>query len=395
MAKNSGRCFNGRRWMTHKRQTDSLRVTHVVFDLQGGGMESLVAAMVTKLTKSSVRSSVITLSGRQGRVGAAIRPHLDHLVPFAPLRGVSMAFPLGLANAIRRTNPDIVHLHSGAWFKGALAARLAGAGRVIFTEHGRVHHDPWMARQLDRLASRLTDVVVPVSCELSNYLHERLRIPLERLRVVENGVDVTVFAPGAPSLAMRERWRIPPDALVIGSVGRLERVKGYDRLLEVFAALKSRGTHANRCRLVLCGEGSERASLAALAARLGLEDSVTFAGWVEASAEVYRCFDVFAVTSRSEGLSISLLEAMASGVAPVVNDVGANREVLGPELRQYAVPAEAWDSFAGLVGALLEDPAARAHVGARASARVRERYSLDRVVAQYLEVYQGSARDSR
>ena len=372
-----------------------LRVAHVVFDLHGGGMESLVASIARSLAGTEVRCSVITLSGRAGRIGAELAPLLDQFHVLAPMRGVSMVAPVGLVRALRRARPDVVHLHSGAWFKGALAARLAGVSRVVFTEHGRIHHDPWAARQLDRLASWLTDVVIPVSRPLEDYLRDRLGIPAARLWVVENGVDTEAFSPGPPFAGMRERFKLPPDALVIGSVGRLEHVKGYDRLLATFAALKRRGgAGPERWRLVLCGEGSERANLEALADQLGIQESVTFAGWVDATAEVYRCFDVFAVTSRSEGLSISLLEAMACGVAPVVDDVGANREVLGAELAKYCVPDGAWDDFADLTAGLLADPHRRSDVAAKAAARVRERYSLARVVAQYLAIYRGADRRS-
>jgi len=368
-----------------------MRVTHVVFDLHGGGMERLVASIVRRFAGTPVHCSLVTLSGRPGRIGAELAPLLDQFHVLAPIRGVSMLAPVGLVRALRNARPDVVHLHSGAWFKGALAARLAGVSRVVFTEHGRIHNDPWASRQLDRLAAWLTDAVIPVSRPLEDYLHDRLGIPARRLRLIENGVDTEAFSPGPQSAGMRKRFNVPPDAQVIGSVGRLEPVKGYERLLSVFAALRRcGGQRADRWRLVLCGEGSERANLEALADQLGIRGSVTFPGWVDATAEVYRCFDIFAVTSRSEGLSISLLEAMACGVAPVVDDVGANREVLGAELAQYCVPEDAWDDFADLTAGLLSQPPRRAEAAVKATARVRERYSLDRVVAQYLEVYQGS-----
>jgi glycosyltransferase involved in cell wall biosynthesis len=308
-----------------------------------------------------------------------------------------MILPLGLIRSLRLCRPDVVHLHSGAWYKGALAARLAGVPWVVFTEHGRIHDDPWAARQLDRLAARLTDVIVPVSRQLETYLRDTLGVPAGRLRVIENGVDVELCSPGRATAEMRARLRLPTDALVVGSVGRLEHVKGYDRLLKTFAVLKGRSEATSNWHLVLCGDGTERASLELLAEQLGIRKAVTFAGWVDANADVYRCFDVFAVTSRSEGLSLSLLEAMACGIAPVVNDVGANREVLGPALERYAVADGAWDSFAELVAELLRDRAVRARAGAQAATRVRERFSLARVVREYCEVYMdsGDYSDSR
>lgn len=374
-----------------QRAREEVRVTHVVFDLQGGGMESLVASISRSLSRTPVRCSVITLSGRAGRIGEELRPVLDHLEVLTPNRGGSLLLPLGLVRALRTLRPDVVHLHSGAWYKGALAARLAGVPFVVYTEHGRIHHDPWLARRLDSLAARLTDVVVPVSHPLAEYMTDALGIPARKLEVIENGVDTIALSPGDPSPAARARLGIPPGVLVVGSVGRLERVKGYDRLLTTLASLQRRRSHGPPWFLSLCGDGSVRPELERLSEELGIRDSVGFAGWIDASAEVYRCFDVFAVTSRSEGLSLSLLEAMACGVVPVVNDVGANRDVLGTALAGNCVPDGAWDQFGVLVERLLADPARRAATGALAAERVRDRFSLERVVMQYLEVY-GRAR---
>lgn len=365
-----------------------VRVTHVVFDLHGGGLESLIATLVQSLAGTSIHSSVVTLSGRAGRVGESLRPLLSHLDILRPLRGASMLAPLGLVRALQRQQPQVVHLHSGAWFKPALGARLAGVPAIIYTEHGRVHHDPWMQRQLDSLASRWTARVVAVSDSLAVYLRQVLRIPGERLQVIENGVNLDRFSPGAPSAQLRRRLGLPDGALVVGALGRLEHVKGYDRLIQAFREIRGGEITAAPRYLVIAGEGSEREGLRALADNLGLRERVIFPGWFDEPAELYRLFDVFAVSSRSEGLSLSLLEAMACGVVPVVTDVGANRLVLGDTLGAFVHAEDAWSAFTGSVAALLSDPALRARLGGAATQRVRERFSLARVVAQYRSLYE-------
>jgi glycosyltransferase involved in cell wall biosynthesis len=299
-----------------------------------------------------------------------------------------MIAPLGLARAVRELRPHVVHLHSGAWFKPALGARLAGVRSIIYTEHGRVHYDPWMLRQLDRVASHWTSRVVAVSDTLASYLRLVVRVPSERLLVIENGVDVTRFHPAPPSTALRERLGLPAGALVVGALGRLEQVKGYDRLLQVFRELRDRETRAAPRYLVIAGEGSEREGLHTLAVELGIQDRVIFPGWMDEPAGLYRLFDVFAVTSRSEGLSLSLLEAMACGVVPVVTDVGANRLVLGDALEALVHPEDAWPAFAASVETLLVDPTRRGRLSELAVQRVRERFALSRVVAQYRSLYE-------
>jgi len=354
-------------------------------------MESLVAEMAKRFARSSVAMSVITLSGRVGRVGRAVRPLVDQFHVLKPLPGISMVAPLGLVRCLRRIRPDVVHLHSGAWYKGALAARLARVPRIVYTEHGREHYDPRRARWLDRWASRWTDVVVAVSDGLRRYLEVALHVPPDRIQTIENGIDVDLFSPGPRSQELLDNLTIPPDAVVVGSVGRLEPVKAYQRMIEAVAHIGRSGVMNRPVYLVICGEGSEREALAECARQWGVADRVRLPGWVDRPVEVYRSLDVFALTSLSEGASISLMEAMACGAAPVVMAVGANAEILGPDLRDQVVPAGDVAAFQRTVVATLQSPDRRALVRALARARAIERCSLDRVIRAYERAYRASA----
>ncbi len=154
----------------------AIRVTHVVFDFEGGGLESLVAAMAERFRGTDVVMSLITLGGRMGRLGQATRPCFDEFVVARPTRGFSLLRPVALAREIGATRADVVHVHSGCWYKGAKAARLAGVDRVVYTEHGREHDDPWIQRWLDGRASGYTSAVVAVSTRLQGYLVNALHV---------------------------------------------------------------------------------------------------------------------------------------------------------------------------------------------------------------------------
>ncbi len=332
--------------------------------------------------------SVVSLSGRAGRVGEAIRPLLSHFEVVRPARGVSMLLPWSVLTAIRRTRAEVVHLHSGAWFKGALAARLAGVRRVIYTEHGREHDDPPSARRLDRLASRMTTNVVAVSGRLVRYMSDVVGVEARKVRLIANGVDADTFAPGTHSAALRTSLDLPPNALIVGSIGRLEPVKAYDRLIRAVAALNVTGvTRPVAC--VIWGEGSERAALTALAESLGAGHLVRLPGWTLAGAEAHRTLDLFVLCSRSEGASVSLMESLASGVAPVVMDVGANAELVGPALTGQVVPDGDEAALRHVIGRTLSDDEERRRLGLAGRAQVAARYSLAAMVAGYLRIYRG------
>lgn len=368
----------------------TLRVTNVVFDFDGGGLETLVADMAAAFRGSSVELSLVTLSGHVGRLGAATRERFHNFEVVRPLPIASMALPVGAARAIRRTRPDVVHLHTGAWFKGVRAARLAGVKRVVYTEHGREHWDPWLMRVLDRRASRRTDAVVAVSSRLAVYLARDVGVAHDKILTIHNGIDTSKFAPGVVSSDFRQSLGIPSDALVLGSVGRLEAVKSYETFLDAAKIVRARWPHP--FVVVLFGDGSQRAMLEAHANQLGLRDVVRFCGWTEKAVEAYRAMDIFVLSSRSEGQSVSLLEAMACGVAPVVTDVGANAETLGPELRAQVVPSGQSSALADALLATLESPSRRS-ISEGARSRAVELYSRERMIERYESLYRGASSD--
>lgn len=352
-------------------------------------MESLVATMARRFVGSDIVLSVVTLSGRVGRVGESVRSYLDQYRIARQWPVASMLWPRALAAEIHRTQADVVHLHSGAWYKGALAARIAGTRFVVYTEHGREHHDPPINRWIDRRASRQTDVVVAVSERLRAYLERRVGVEPQRLCTIENGVDTDAFVPGPPSAQLRRELGIPAEGLVVGSIGRLEPVKAYDRLISAIAALNAVRPGGLPVFLLIAGDGSDRARLASHAAALGVTASVRLTGWTDRPADFYRLFDVFALTSVSEGASVSLLEAMACGAAPVVMDVGANATILGPELQRQVVPAGDVAAFVAAAERTLGSPAERARIGAAARRRVERRFSITNMLDAYERLYRG------
>lgn len=364
-----------------------IRVTHVVFGLDRGGLESIIGALAKQFSGSGVAMSVITLNGFPGRVGARIRPEVEHFQVVRPIPKLSMVLPLGLARCIRRTRPDVVHLHSGAWFKGVAAARLAGVKRVVYTEHGLLPHESALGRWVRKRAAAWTDVVIPVSTRLRRHLIEVEGVPDDRVHMIENGVDVDRYCPGPYPEGLRETLGIPPDSFVIGSVGRLAPVKAYHDLMRAYAQVRLLTGNARPMYLVICGEGRERESLERLAGELGIADTVRLPGWVDDPTPYYRLFHVFALTSSSEGSPVSLLEAMSCGVVPVVTAVGTMASTLGPELAEQSVTSGDIDAIANRLHNTVLQGDRRVRLARLARARVEREFSVKRMAEKYERVY--------
>lgn len=303
-----------------------------------------------------------------------------------PMGRGSLLRPVALTRQIARLAPDVVHSHSGVWYKASVAARRAGVRRVVHTEHGRAKPDPVINRIVDGLAARRTDVVVAVSERLAQELPSALRISRDRITVIRNGIDISAYRPRPDVGEVRRELGLSPTTQVIGSIGRLEPIKGYDVMIEGFARLREMDAGRD-VALVLAGNGSQRAELEKLVAARGLRGLVHLLGWRDDVHALQSTFQIFTMSSRSEGTSISLLEAMSAGLPPVVTDVGGNRGVLGPSLAHCLVPSGDPDALARRWAESLTDAGLRVRDAECARERVVTSFGRAAMAEAYERVY--------
>lgn len=363
-----------------------LRVLHTVMNLNYGGMERMIADLIRRTDAERFEMHLLVLQ-YAGRFAEGLEEHatLHHAVP---LPRWTMLWPRPLADQIAAIAPDVVHSHSGVWWKSALAARLAGVPRILHTEHGWVRSESRLvAHLLKRLCARLSTDIVAVSTDLGQFLATEIADRPEKVRVVINGVDVDHFRPRSDDGALRCELNIDSDAPLILSIGRLEAVKAHDVMLRAFARLRAGGGRGERAVLLLVGDGAEKGRLVPLARELGIVGAVRFAGWRNDVEAIHAAADLFTLTSTSEGTSIALLEAMSAGICPVVTDVGGNAAVLGPNLAHRLVPAGEPEAIAsGWADALANEERRRLDAQV-ARDRVVAAFSIGATVQQYEEIY--------
>jgi glycosyltransferase involved in cell wall biosynthesis len=239
---------------------------------------------------------------------------------------------------------------------------------------------------VDRLASRRADVVVAVSEKLATQLQQIVYRP-ERVIVIQNGVDTESYHPDPDDQLLRRELRIAPDAPIIGSIGRLQEIKGYDVMVQAFARLARMWTAEPRPVLILVGDGAQRAALERAAQMAEGGDAIHFLGWRSDISTCHRSFALFTMSSRSEGTSVSLLEAMSAGLCPVVTNVGGNAAVLGEELHHRLVPSEDPEALADAWMDALTDTGRRVVDAEIARERVVRGFSLEAMVRKYEAVY--------
>ncbi len=294
---------------------------------------------------------------------------------------------------LRAQRPDLLLTYGWGTSDVLFAALLLGMPRVVHAEHGfgpdelpnQLRRRLWARRLLYRRVSRL---VVP-SRTLERVARDLWLLPQQRISFIPSGVDTTHFRTGSGA-AVRAELGIPADAVVLGSVGRLDEGKDVDRLITAAAALPS----LPKIHIILVGDGNERGRLAALAIQRGLCERVHFVGFSADPYPYYLGFDVFVLTSRSEQRPLALLEAMACGLPVVATDVGDVLAMVGAANRPFVVAYGGDRALTDALKQLVQNASLRKDLGRDNRQRCEDEFDTGQVVARYAQLYDDVMRDA-
>lgn len=363
-------------------------VAHVVFRFDVGGLENGVVNLLNHPRMGAYRHAVIALTEVTDFRKRVLSPEVSfHALNKPPGHGIRVYG--SLHRLMRRLRPAIVHTRNLAALESVIPAALAGVPVRVHGEHGRdmsdLAGDSRRYQRLRRVFSPFVHRYVALSRDLERYLVERVGISAAKVRQIYNGVDLGRF--GAPTERPAD-WPWADGDFVIGTVGRLEEVKNHVLLARAFARLVRELKPARKVRLVIVGEGSCRATVEAIIAEAGVAADVWFAGNRRDVPALMQRFDVFALPSLAEGISNTILEAMASGLPVVATAVGGN-----PELVEAGATGELVSSGdeRGMAQALFryaQDGERLARHGERGRRLAESRYSLDAMALAYADLYE-------
>jgi glycosyltransferase involved in cell wall biosynthesis len=227
--------------------------------------------------------------------------------------------------------------------------------------------------------------VIAVSESTRAFVVDEEGVPPARATTVHNGIDVERFQPRPQDRAgARDRWNLPPDAFVVAGIGRLTSQKNFALFLDVAASIAPSHPQAV---FVLVGTGEDEPALRAQAERLGLGERVRFLGYVAEMPALWPAIDCLLLTSRYEGLPITILEAMACGTPIVASNLDGMREILCDEENADLVPAGARDGYVSRLTRLIDDPARGQRHAAAALATVRAGYTAEAMTRAVEAIY--------
>ena len=367
-------------------------IAHVIHHLVIGGLENGLVNLINGLPADAFRHAIICIEGDSDFRDRLQRPDVE-IIPLHRSNIGVMQLRRELYRTFKTRQPAIVHSRNMSGLDAILPARLAGVPVRIHGEHGWDVNDlagtHWKPALLRRLHAPLVSHYITVSEHLKTYLQQRVGVAAGRITPIVNGVDTEHFQPATSAPDLFPAGFLPPQALVIGTVGRLQPVKDQATLVRAFAALRdsSPGLH-NRLRLVMVGDGPMRAQLQTLIDELQLADSTWLPGARDDVPEVLQAMDLFVLPSLAEGISNTILEAMATGLPVLASQVGGNPELVrhGQTGALFA-PGDVL-TLADLIRNYTNDPALLAQHADRARAVAVSEYSLQAMVNRYQQVYE-------
>jgi sugar transferase (PEP-CTERM/EpsH1 system associated) len=364
-----------------------VKILHVLDSLGVGGMERVVIDVINGLDQSRFDQVVCCLS-RKGDAAWRLRDgakcidlgkgdEADHLMA------------LKIARVIRGEAPDIVHSQSWSGVDAAIAKLIAGGVGLVHSEHGRnyphISAEPLKRSIARRCLYHLADAVFAISNEARDYYCRETGFPRDRMRIIPNGIDAQRIDEAGAGGA-REEFGIGPDEFVIGTVARLDATKDTITLARAFARLYF-SQASSKLKLLVVGDGEQRMAIESFIAERGMNGAVVFTGVRHDVPRLLGAMDVFALSSLSEGMPITILEAMAARLPVVATNVGATPEMIEEGATGFLVEPKDEQALAERFARLCSNRALARQFGQAGRAVVEREYRLDSMLEKYTELY--------
>lgn len=367
-----------------------INVIHVTQYLEIGGLETFIVEFCKQIDKEAFNVSVLCTNHYDENYKKCLEQDNIDVNLIKKKYKYDLLFFLKAAAFLKRKKIEIIHSHGGCFLYSAIIGKLAGVKKIIHTLHGMPITTGYKSRIEEYLSCLMADNIVAVSNEIADDIKSRVNIFNSKIEVIINGIDHIKYTPCTDLKTITESkvfFGLPQDKKIIGSVGRLENVKNYPLLLKAFSELIH--FYNNDFHLVFVGNGREESRLKKIAEELAIDDKVSFLGMQYDLPRIYPLFDVFVLSSITEGTSISLLEAQASGIPAVVTDVGGNSNIIQDGINGYLCKSGDHAEMAAKLDRLLNNNSELSRMKLSAREVVLRKFDMNSVLRKYQRIYCG------
>ncbi len=374
-------------------QPEPRLVVHIIYALGTGGLENGLVNIINRFPSDRYRHVIICLTNATEFSGRLTAPNVQ-VIELHKNPGNDLGMYWRLWKILRQLRPDIVHSRNLAALETQVLGIFMPGVKRVHGEHGRDIYDldgsNWKYRLLRRALRPLIHHYIAVSRDLADWLAGPIAVKNNNISQIYNGVDHSLFRPGqANRLDILPAGFLPSgEPIILGTVGRLAAVKNQSTLLRSLALLlRTCPQWRDRIRLIMVGDGPLRDQLSQQVRELGLDEIVWMPGDRDDIPVLLQAMDLFVLPSLAEGISNTVLEAMATGLPVVATEVGGNPEIVKEGETGYLVPAKNAQALCSALQTLIESPETRSSMGQFALARIQANFDWSRTVADYLGVY--------
>jgi glycosyltransferase involved in cell wall biosynthesis len=364
-------------------EVDPVRVLHCIPWLTSGGVERRRLELARRLSKRYTQRVVCL------RAKAELRSQFEQAG--VPVTEVQEPFGVRALAEVARVawawQPSLVH---GAVFEGVFMANVgafaSSTAQLVVEEIAFPSQRSWRGNLLFRLANARAQRSVAVSPAVLSYLRGTAHIPERKIRLIVNGISAPVLLAEAERRNLKQALRLPADAFVVGSVGRVnDSIKRFSDLIAATADIAAKHP---KLYLLIVGDGHDRPGLEALATQLGVSERVRFAGYQHDVGPMYSVMDLFALASARESFGLALVEAMFSGLAVVATNVGGIPGIVADRETGLLVPVANPQALAVAISSLVSDAAQRDRMAAAGLARAKSLFGAERYVKDVETLYE-------
>jgi sugar transferase (PEP-CTERM/EpsH1 system associated) len=360
----------------------NLTVIHLVYRFSIGGLENVIVNMINSLPEQGFKHIIISLTDANQDFANKLQKNVEIYQLHKP-EGNSLRIYRQLYALFRQLKPDILHTYNLATLEYQLAAAFAGVKYRIHAEHGRDIYDLDGSNKKYQLLRRLINPFiqqwVPVSQELASWLANTVKIPAHKICLIYNGIDIHKYQP-RPATANA--------VFSIITVGRLAAVKDQLTLIKAVQILVNRqADNRHRLRLNIVGNGELKAQLSQYIIKNTLQDYVTLSGASHDVDKLLQQADLFVLPSLAEGIALTALEAMATGLPIIATDVGGNPELVETGINGQLLPPRDAEQIANSIEHYMHNRVLGISQGKAGRLKIETYFSLDIMTQKYLALY--------
>jgi len=363
-----------------------IKVTQIIHSLNPGGLENGIINLVNNMDDFKFENTICCLTQ-----GGDFEKRLNKNIKVSKMfkkPGNDYQLYIKLIKYLKEIKPTIVHTRNWAGMDGIIAAKMARVPIIIHGEHGFEITDLISQNKKRKfirklVLSTIVDKIVTVSKNLKNRLINEIKIKPEKIIHIPNGVDTNKFNIYKKEFT-RKKFGFKKEDFIIGIVARLDPIKNHKILISAFKEIVK---NYPQTKLIIVGDGPLREELKEKSYQLGINNKVIFMGERNDVPEILKTFDVFVLPSLNEGMSNTILEAMATGIPVIASNVGGNPELVIDGETGFLFPTNDVESLVQKIKTYILYPELKQKHGYNARKRVEEEFSLDQMVRRYEELY--------